>query len=146
MQNVVTGTQLLAELSALIAAGADYENPKLVLIKNEEDIPPTAALGDLDLADYTGYATSTAVTWGTPHLDDDGNAVVLCNPKEFKPTADGPACTVHHVGLVDNAGTLLLRTARLSEPITFTTTQDVYMIGFPLTISQPSESPEGIYP
>lgn len=146
MQNVVTGSQLKSELSDMVAAGGPYENPKMILITNEADIPPEAALADVDQPTFTGYGVSTAVTWGTPHIDADGNAVVLGNPKEFKCTADSTEETVHHVGLVSNDGLTLLRTARLADPIVFSNPSHVYLIGFPLTHSQPKESPEGIYP
>lgn len=144
MKNVVTGLRLLADLTFLKASGAPYENPKLILITNAEDIPATAALADVDVADFTGYATSSAVTWGTNHLDDEGNAVCRSVSKEFKPSADGPAVTVNHVGLVSNDGATLLRTARIDPSFTFTTTQDVLTISFPLTMSQPAESPESV--
>lgn len=141
-----TGTQLLANLSAMIAADAAFEEPKCILIIAPDGVPPTAALEDVEVPSFTGYATSAAVTWGTPHLDNDGNAVVFTHSVEFKATADVDPATATHMGLVSNDGATLLAVCELNTPFTFATAQDVLTVAFPLMVSQPTESDEDVNP
>jgi len=64
---------------------------------------------DLTLAAFTGYAMSSAITWGTAFVDLDGNVMQTGDKKQFLATADTPATPpITGAALVDTAGTKLL--------------------------------------
>lgn len=146
MKPQYTGTVLLAMLTALIAEDGPLETGKLGLIENEEDILPTTPFGDIQQAQYEGYALSAAIAYGTPHLADDGSAQVQVIPKEFKPTGDATESVCHHVGLFATDGLSLIASARLDPPLTFANDQDVEMVGFTHRLEQPVESGENVIP
>lgn len=146
MRTRVANAGALADLAALVGVDGAYEGAKIALCTNVAPIQPADTIADITEATYAGYARSSAVTFGTPHLDSEGNAVAVALPKEFKPNANGAEVVVTQIALVDAAGTGLLRTAVLDEPITFSTTMDVHLIGFPVVQSQPADTTEDVLP
>lgn len=143
---VYANSGLPGMLSVSIDEDGPYDGAKIALFENEEPITPQTVFADLAEATYDGYAQSSAVTWGTVHLDLEQRAQVLCMPKEFLPTGNSTVSVVHHVGLVDAAGTTLLASYKLDEPLTFASPQDVYLVGFPLVLTQPDGGIPDIVP
>ena len=81
-----------------------------------------------------------------PHVQPDGQAVVIAGPKEFKPNSAVTPSTVNGVGLVDTAGTGLLSFTLLDEPIEFIDAMSVFMIGYTFTLTQPGTPTANIVP
>lgn len=122
MNPVVIGNlEWLAILTELVAATNPWNGALISLFKN--DIVPDAAslLADLTEADFSGYAASAAVTWGTPHFLPDGTAVVAGDAKTFVTASPAPVLnTVFGWYATDGAGTTLLFARRLDTPIVLT--------------------------
>lgn len=137
---------LAALLTAAVANAATFDDALIALFEDEDPILPGDLLADLTLATYEGYANSTAVVWGTVHIDTAGRSAVHCAPKEFKPTGDATQSTVRQVGLLNAAGTAVLASYILDEPITFTDANSVHLIGFPLVLTQPDGEEPNIIP
>lgn len=80
---LVPNAEWLAWLAALTAASAPLNGAKLHLYKVLVALSGNTALGDLTECDFTGYAASSAITWGTPFFKPDGTAVVTGDLKSF---------------------------------------------------------------
>lgn len=109
---------LLAILNELVAAGNYYNGAKLMLFQNNISLGPTMVLADLTAADFTGYALSSAVTWGAAFLAPGNVPTVAGDLKLF--VAASPfttANTVYGWALVDGAGTTLILARKFDTPI-----------------------------
>lgn len=138
---------LLQEFLSLSKGVGQYlADPIIALFEDEEPIPPNATLAALTECAYTGYARSTAVTWATAHLNDDGSVVMQAIPKEFKPSGSAASSTARQVVLLDAGGTDILASYVLPEPIVFENEQDTHLIGFPLTLPQDDGTLEEVLP
>lgn len=119
MSRVYPRTSDLKVLTELKTVDNYLDGAKVMLFKN--DIVPTKAtvLGDLVAADFSGYAISSAVVWGTPFIDANGNATVQAASVQFTQTADTVSNTVHGWGLVgDPGGTpFLAAVERFATPV-----------------------------
>lgn len=82
---VVNGIQT-AMLAAFKAAEGLLDGAELALYQN--DLSPTAVtvIGDIDEADFSGYARE-AITWGDPSISEDGHIEMIGVAGEFRPTA-----------------------------------------------------------
>jgi hypothetical protein len=100
-----------------VDVGGLLEGAKLKLYK--EPIEPTKAtvIADLTPADFTGYAASAAITWGTPLTDTDGTAFVPGGMIEFAASGSTVANTIYGAYLTDGAGTILLGVFRFDTPV-----------------------------
>lgn len=58
-------------------------------------------IGDLTECDFTGYAASSAVAWSLPLIDENGNAFVTGDKKQFRATGSAVANSVIGCALVD---------------------------------------------
>jgi len=138
--------QLKAVVDVVTDVGGELAGALLALFVEPAPIEPTMVLADLTEATFTGYARSAAVVYGAEHINENGDAVKQVIPKEFKATGDAIQNTVTHVGLIDTTGLILLASYELPEPLAFTSIESVHMIGFPVTLSQPSDNLEEVIP
>lgn len=146
MQVTFTRTQMKALLATAIAVDGDFNGVKMILATNDLPLTGTDDLSAVELPDFPGYATSAALTWGTPHIDANGNAVVLSHAVEFAPDDVTTGVEVTQICLVNAAGDTLLASAMLDEPIVFLDTESVFTISFPLTFSQPGTVGDFVIP
>jgi hypothetical protein len=119
MVPAVTRDTALAALAALVDTGALFDGAKVMLFKNNVSVGPEAVLSDLEVADFTGYGISSAVTYGVPYIGQDGTAEVTAGSKQFTQTDDTTTCAVYGWALVgDPAGTpFLIAGANFDEPL-----------------------------
>lgn len=62
---------LMLKLAAADAVDGTLTGAKVILFTNALVVNKNTLLAGLDVATFTGYATSTAVTWGTPFVSGD---------------------------------------------------------------------------
>lgn len=137
---------LLAFVTAATGAAAIFDGAKIHLFEDETPIGPDTDPATLTEASYGGYAASAAVVFQTGHVDPQGRAIRQVLPKEFKPTDSTATSVVRQVALMNGAGTAILASYMLDDPITFGTPDDVQLIGFPVIVTQPDTSLENIVP
>ena len=135
---VIAGAELPTFLSQAVGLGGAFAGAKIRLVSDTNPARPTTPLSGLTTCVYTGYADSAPVTWGTVHLDNQGRALVMANPVEFKATGGATPDTARQVVLMDAAGVNILASYFLDTPLVFSSDQSVYLIGFPLYLNQPS--------
>ena len=115
---IVPNSEWLAMLTALIATGAPWNGGKVHLFQNNIVLGPTVTLANLTEADFTGYAASSAVTWGTPGYLPNGTAVVTGDTKQFQvgstPTVFN---TVYGWYLTDSTGAILIFARSFDTPV-----------------------------
>ncbi len=114
---VVPDAISLQNLAALTGVDGLFEGAKIGLFHNNYVPNRQTALADLTVANFTGYALSAAVVWGTPFIDPVIGPVVLANLKVF--AAGNPTTvpnTIYGYYIVDAAGTALLWAERFATP------------------------------
>jgi hypothetical protein len=112
---VVPDSVSLQNLGALVGTGGLFEGAKVGLFKNDFIPTRTTALADLTVADFTGYALSSAITWGTAYQDPTIGPVVLGSLKVF--AAADPITNsnvIYGYYVVNAAGTALLWAERFA--------------------------------
>jgi hypothetical protein len=77
------------------------------LFQNDVDPGPLTAIGDLDEADYTGYAAVNIVTWGAPFLDAEGLLAILSTVCIFRPTGTAITNVIYGWYLTETGGDLV---------------------------------------
>lgn len=90
------------QLEALIAEGGALDGAVMMLFKNNVTPNDETVMADLTPADFTGYAVSDPLEWGTPYIDgDSGEWALSCAPVEFRSTSGAPfvPCPVYGVGI-----------------------------------------------
>jgi len=98
---------LLGLLTDAIAVGGSLEAPELGLFQNNVVFDPDlTVIGDLDEADYTGYAKE-ALTWDQPSVSDDGNLEMHASQATFRPTDAVTPNDIYGWFLVDAGGALI---------------------------------------
>lgn len=138
---------LLREFIALSqVVGEQLAAPILALFEDEDPIPPSAEIADLTECAYTGYARSSAVVFGTSHLTASGSVITQITPKEFAATGSAVPGTARQVAMLNAAGTEILASYVLEEPLSFVDANSVYMVGFPLTLPQDDGTLEEVNP
>lgn len=107
----------LALLEELIDTGNLLDGAKVGLYQNNIVLGPGTVLADLTVADFTGYALSAAVVWGTPFVDAANKCIVTADEKEFLATSPFTTSnTVYGYYIVDGAGTTLLYAEAFTTP------------------------------
>ena len=87
MRSYMTQPGLKAILQAAKEVGQVLETPSVKLFKNDIAVSKTTAVGDLEEADFTGYAAFTPASMGEVHLDIiNGNARVVGLLAQFHAT------------------------------------------------------------
>lgn len=116
----------VAVLTELKTADNYLDGAKVSLFKADVVPDKDTVLADLTPADFSGYAQSAAVVWGTPYLDASGKATVQGASVQFTQTADTVSNTVYGWMLVgDPAGTpYLICAERFATPVTMTEASD----------------------
>lgn len=108
LPQVVVQVKCRSILDALIAEDGPLDGAKLGLYKAPFTPTKFTVLADLTVADFTGYALSAAITWGTPLNDPDGTAYVPGGQIEFIASGSAIANTIYGAYIVDAAGTGLI--------------------------------------
>lgn len=114
---LVQAKSILRTLLGLIT-GVDgtFEEVVIRLFKNNFTPNPDQVLGDLEEADFTGYAASSAVTWGTVFTNSDGFAEVIGSTKQFTATGSAVTNVVYGYYATNAAGDTLYWAERFSTP------------------------------
>lgn len=105
-------------LAALIDTAAEFDGAKIKLWHNDYVPTKDSVIADFTICDFTGYATSSAIVWGGPLLNGDGEPVILSDLKLF--TGGTPftvSNTVYGYMVTDGAGTKLLWSERFDNAI-----------------------------
>lgn len=115
---IVMPRSVLLDVITAITGGGGVLNGALVgLFKSNTVLTPDTVLADLTEADFTGYAQSAAVTWGSPGYDVNKVPEVLGDMKVFN---SGTPITITNVVygyfVVDGAGTTLLYAEKFATP------------------------------
>lgn len=112
----------LAVILELAGAGGTWNGAKVQLSKANITPDPSTLLVDMTPADFTGYALSAAVSWGTPFIDTDGVEKTVGVAKQFTQTGTGTVNTVYFFVLVgDPAGTpFAIASFRYASSVQFT--------------------------
>lgn len=111
--------QALALLGVLVDVDGLLNGAKMKLFKNNLMPTPNSVIADFEIADFTGFSTSTALVWGTPYYQADGTPVVLAGAKTFIVTSADPVVgnTIYGYYITDGAGTALLYSERFDSPV-----------------------------
>jgi hypothetical protein len=112
----------LAALEELASAGNLFDGAIVRLFQNDVTPDRDTVIGDLTAADFTGYADSAAVTWATPFLDSNGDAILPGDLKEFM--AGSPVTvsnTIYGYAIVNTGATVLLWAERFDAPVIVST-------------------------
>lgn len=116
---VVPNAVSVAILQALVAVDALFNGAKVGLFVGDTVPSQATVLADLTPADFTGYALSSAITWGAPFIDENGIPSVVGSMKEFH--ASDPLTVANDVAgyfVVNGAGDTLLWAERFESEIT----------------------------
>lgn len=107
----------IAMLSALAGVAGTLNGVLIALFKNDFAPNQDSLIADFTEADYTGYARSTAVVWGTPFINVDGVAEMIAPGKQFQPSGTTVANTIYGYYVVDSGGTDLVYSERFATPV-----------------------------
>lgn len=114
--------QALALLATLTGVGGLLNGCRVKLFQNNIVPTPLTKLADLTEADFSGYAESAALVWGTPYYQADGTPVVLAGAVSF--IVANPATTpnvVYGYYVVNGAGDTLLFSERFGSSVNMAT-------------------------
>jgi hypothetical protein len=112
---------LRGQLVELVDTGNLYAGAVLHLYKTSIALGPTTAVGDFVEADFSGYAASSTIVWGTPFYQPNGVPVVNGDMKTF--VVDDPATilnTVYGWYCTNAAGTVYLFGRPFDAPVILT--------------------------
>lgn len=101
-----------------VIALADFVGAILHLSTTNFTPNQNTVLADFTEATFTGYAASSAVTWGAAHLEPNGNAVSVGSAKTFTQTGTTITEIVYSWYLVTALGAYLLGGA-FDTPLNF---------------------------
>lgn len=136
---VIVNTEWIDILDALVAVAAPWNGAIVHLYKTLIAITPNLVIGDLDEADFTNYAASSAVVWGAAHYDPLGTPVVAGDAKAFN-TGVAPTVfnTIYGYYLTDGAGTKLIFARQFDNPVILTQANQGFEVipSYPVVISQ----------
>lgn len=119
----VTGTDSYSALSITFSGGAnvgEFKDALVALFKSgwSPGTGQTYADFEANEADFSGYARSSAVTWGTPYADNANRGVMVAGSKQFTQNAATVSNTVGGYAVLDAAGTGLLFAEAFDTPVT----------------------------
>lgn len=97
-------SQRLLDLAALIGVGDPWAGAKVALFKNNYTPLPSDPLANFEAADFSGYAVSAAIVWGTPFYLPDGTPCVTSDLKVFTVGASPTVFNTIYGYLVQNSG------------------------------------------
>lgn len=120
--NEIIGQQwLVSILTQLTAADGVLDGVKVHLFKNDIQITPQMLVSSFVEADYTGYAASGVVVWGTPFLNALQDGIVVGDNKQFHPTGSTVGCDVYGYWIMPTAGSATpILAVRFSSPVPMT--------------------------
>jgi hypothetical protein len=87
-------------LSTLKATGAFLDGVKVKLFTAPQVITDATLLTDLTAPTFAGYADSAVLTWGTPYINDNQQAVVDAQKLQFTATGITTPETVYGYAVV----------------------------------------------
>lgn len=121
---VQPNSELLAILNGLTADGGDdpdgrFFGAKVQLFKSDTPLVAGTVLGDLEEADFSGYAESGVLAFGAAFINDAGGAEIVAPGVQFTQTAATISNTVYGYMVVNAAGDGLLWAERFPQPIEF---------------------------
>jgi len=116
---IVTKRTILEDiLTAISGVGGVLDGAKMHLFKTNIALSPDLDVSDFVVADFTGYATSSAIVWATPGYDANNVPEVLGDTKSF--VAGSPITvtnTVYGYYVTDGAGTGLLYAEKFTSAV-----------------------------
>jgi hypothetical protein len=120
MAYALTSATLLAEATIEIGSGGPFHTPKIALYTNDVYPSKGAILEDFTTTDFAGLTNLQAVTWGTPWVNDNGQAELLGARVDWL-TTEAPVDTITAYGyvLTNSAGDTLLLAERFATPLSF---------------------------
>lgn len=105
-------------LDAIVATGAPFDGAVLNLFKNNFVPSAGMSLGDLTIADFTGYGPSSTVVWDAAAYLPDGTAIIAGDKKVFTVGATPTVLnTIYGWYLTNAGGTVLLAARRLDTAV-----------------------------
>jgi hypothetical protein len=110
----------LAALAQISATPGQLFNCTLVLFKTAITLTKNTVFADLTVADFVGYAPVTAIAFGTPYIDQLGNARMDAPSVDFQMTADTTPNTIYGWALLDSAGAVFRCGVQYQQPIPLT--------------------------
>lgn len=121
MDWILSNAAKRAIVASLVAAEPEdpaagiWNGAKMGLFQGEFVPNANQVLGDLDVADFTGYALSSAIVWGAAYSEEDGTARTEGASKQFTATDSTVTNSVTGAYIVAADGTTLLATKRYDE-------------------------------
>jgi hypothetical protein len=117
---ITTTIQLLAEVIALLGTGAPFTGAKMALFTNAKNPSPGDVLADYTITDFAGLTNTKSVVWGTPFINDLGQAEVRGGSLNWASvTAPPDAVTAYGWVELDTTGATVLRAERFAVPYSF---------------------------
>lgn len=91
MENYLPSVVLEDLLEALVDDSAPFDGCVVALLKEPPPLEPETVWADLTEADFSGYARSSALTFGSPYTDAETGVPVVSAPMvEFLSTTASP--------------------------------------------------------
>jgi hypothetical protein len=107
MKTLVNRQSTLQLITAPGPPAGHYAGAVIGLYKAPVTPQPRMDVDDLQEADYTGYARSSAIVWSPIGQDSQDRAIVISDQKLFKPTGTAITNTIYGYFLILPAGPLL---------------------------------------
>lgn len=106
-----------AILTELVDTGNFYDGAIMKLIKANISLQGSTTLAALDAieCDFSGYAASSTIVWGTPFFQPSGVPVVVGDAKLFTTADPAPDLNSVYGWYLTNAGGTALLAARLFD-------------------------------
>lgn len=89
----------------------------VMLFSNDAVIGPATVKADLTEADFTGYARSTAITWGETFVDSSDDAVSVGDTKQFHCDDGVTPNTIYGYAVIDAGDTNLLYAEKFANSV-----------------------------
>lgn len=112
-----TYAEQIDALTLATGVGGKLATAKVALIKEPFVPSRTLAVADVTLADYGGYAPVSVAAWTDPYVDPAGFVTADGGDILFKPTDALTPNTIYGWMLTDAAGTGVLYSELLAEPV-----------------------------
>lgn len=116
--------QSVREGSLTGLTGGDLMGAKMILIANDIPLTDQTAFADIVVPTFTGYSTSSAITWSDPYVAPDLRLVVAGTHKTFICTGGTPADQIFGAAIVDSTVMDVLAVMRFDEAVPITQVGD----------------------